>query len=566
MTSRREDKLVDDTQQTVQRLVLAVDISGYSSRNVHEQTVVQQQLSQILDDAARAAGLDRSEWLEQPRGDGELAVMPAHIEAKNFLGRFTTELAACLSRLNDRADATSRLRLRIAFHQGTLNASPHGPSESAAVEVIRLLDARQVREFLTQRQDHDLALVVSDELYRSVVRPGASALDPAAFEPMRTVVEIKTYRAKVRGTEHPTQYFTPKSLTGDASGQTSGPGDDELDFDELLGSSSLGTPAARAIQALTSEEAVGEVQRRLHEEQGAQASELVNTDDSATETELEPDPAPILNTVWISTGMTDVGGAPPSAARAVQEHPRSAAARSTERPSGLSLRELEVAVLVAEGRTNQQIAEKLALSVRTVETYLSHIYLKLGVTSRIGVVHAVVGVSGKDPASASQLFKTIAPKQAAIILSGLQSTDASRVLSSLRTRPAANILAEMQFEVAAGVLASMSSVQAGRILCDLPPRQAGPVLNHLEPLRAAPIISSMPRRAAAMMVATIPAAQAAAVVATMPAERAAALLNFAPPTIVATILSATNRAFSANVLLHMDAELRLRVNPLMTNW
>jgi DNA-binding CsgD family transcriptional regulator/tetratricopeptide (TPR) repeat protein len=58
-------------------------------------------------------------------------------------------------------------------------------------------------------------------------------------------------------------------------------------------------------------------------------------------------------------------------------------------PRGLSRRESEVATLVVAGYTNQQIAEKLFLSIRTVETHLSHIFTKLGVTSRVGVVSAM---------------------------------------------------------------------------------------------------------------------------------------------------------------------------------
>ena len=56
---------------------------------------------------------------------------------------------------------------------------------------------------------------------------------------------------------------------------------------------------------------------------------------------------------------------------------------------GLSRRELEVAALVVEGHTNQQIAEKLVLSIRTVETHLSHAFTKLGVTSRVNLVKAL---------------------------------------------------------------------------------------------------------------------------------------------------------------------------------
>jgi DNA-binding CsgD family transcriptional regulator/tetratricopeptide (TPR) repeat protein len=50
--------------------------------------------------------------------------------------------------------------------------------------------------------------------------------------------------------------------------------------------------------------------------------------------------------------------------------------------SGLTQSELRVATLVAEGRTNREVAAELVVTERTVETHLSHIYRKLGVRSR----------------------------------------------------------------------------------------------------------------------------------------------------------------------------------------
>jgi DNA-binding CsgD family transcriptional regulator len=52
------------------------------------------------------------------------------------------------------------------------------------------------------------------------------------------------------------------------------------------------------------------------------------------------------------------------------------------RPGGLTEREVEVLRLVAEGRSNHDIARALVLSQKTVERHLSNIFTKLGVPSR----------------------------------------------------------------------------------------------------------------------------------------------------------------------------------------
>jgi non-specific serine/threonine protein kinase len=49
----------------------------------------------------------------------------------------------------------------------------------------------------------------------------------------------------------------------------------------------------------------------------------------------------------------------------------------------LTPREVEVLHLVGQGRSNKDAARALGLSVRTVENHLAHIYLKLGVQSRV---------------------------------------------------------------------------------------------------------------------------------------------------------------------------------------
>jgi NarL family two-component system response regulator LiaR len=51
-------------------------------------------------------------------------------------------------------------------------------------------------------------------------------------------------------------------------------------------------------------------------------------------------------------------------------------------PSPLSQREVDVLRLVVEGMSNQEIAERLVLSVETIKTHMRHIMEKLAVTDR----------------------------------------------------------------------------------------------------------------------------------------------------------------------------------------
>jgi DNA-binding CsgD family transcriptional regulator len=55
-------------------------------------------------------------------------------------------------------------------------------------------------------------------------------------------------------------------------------------------------------------------------------------------------------------------------------------------PRGLSPRQIEVLRMVAEGKTNREIADDLVLSVRTVERHLAEAYAKLGAGNRFEAI------------------------------------------------------------------------------------------------------------------------------------------------------------------------------------
>jgi len=66
------------------------------------------------------------------------------------------------------------------------------------------------------------------------------------------------------------------------------------------------------------------------------------------------------------------------------------AAEPESAASDLSERETDVLRLIALGHTNAEIAEKLYISVRTVETHRAHIQQKLGVSSRAELVRSAL--------------------------------------------------------------------------------------------------------------------------------------------------------------------------------
>ncbi|HEX9547689.1 MAG TPA: helix-turn-helix transcriptional regulator, partial [Acidimicrobiales bacterium] len=62
--------------------------------------------------------------------------------------------------------------------------------------------------------------------------------------------------------------------------------------------------------------------------------------------------------------------------------------------SPLTKRELEIAELVTQGLGNREIAERLVLAKRTVDSHIEHIFSKLGFTSRAQIA---AWVSRQDP-------------------------------------------------------------------------------------------------------------------------------------------------------------------------
>ncbi|MGE3511804.1 MAG: tetratricopeptide repeat protein, partial [Vicinamibacterales bacterium] len=94
----------------------------------------------------------------------------------------------------------------------------------------------------------------------------------------------------------------------------------------------------------------------------------------------------------IAYALEGAGEAHTASARAPSPRPvlvapsESSAAVRTQPPDGprLSARECEVVTLIAGGLSNRQIAERLVLSVRTVERHIENVYNRLGISGKAG--------------------------------------------------------------------------------------------------------------------------------------------------------------------------------------
>jgi DNA-binding NarL/FixJ family response regulator len=74
-----------------------------------------------------------------------------------------------------------------------------------------------------------------------------------------------------------------------------------------------------------------------------------------------------------------------------QQIPRGPVAETRANPAGLTGRQSEILELLAAGLSNADIAERLVLSVRTVDHHVSAVLQKLGVATRREAVAAAGG-------------------------------------------------------------------------------------------------------------------------------------------------------------------------------
>ena len=153
-----------------------------------------------------------------------------------------------------------------------------------------------------------------------------------------------------------------------------------------------GSPVRLAIAS--ADEAVAQGLRRMLAEQ---AHRVVVVDDGYDAVDVvlhdgdHRDAEPVLRTgaaAWVPlrVGVEQLVAVVEAAARP---------ARTGADLVGLTGREVEVLALIAEGLTNQEIADRVFISINSVKTYIRSAYRKIGVNSRSqaavwGMQHGIV--------------------------------------------------------------------------------------------------------------------------------------------------------------------------------
>lgn len=204
-------------------VVLSIDAQGYGKAHDHDQISIQDELLDVLDTAATAAGLDRRTWHRQGKGDEELALIPASepdTETRVVDG-LVRELATVLFQRNYERPAKSRFRLRLAIDYGLARPAPNGFAGRPVVVVSRLVGCQPLRQAMAAAPDASLGVILSRQVYTDLVIGGHTRLRAAEF--LRVSVSEKELVdqawLRVPGVDVHRLRITPDSATRDGTAQ-----------------------------------------------------------------------------------------------------------------------------------------------------------------------------------------------------------------------------------------------------------------------------------------------------------------------------------------------------------
>lgn len=161
--------------------IMVVDIENFSSRPDPVQRSLRAAMYEVMASAAGDAHLPWDRFVTEDRGDGMLVIIPPEVSPVSLAGDLVEALHRVLAEKALMYSAAHSLRLRAALHHGLASRDERGWSGDAVNFTFRLCDAGPARQALRDAAGAYLAFVVSDDVYRSVIRHGYRSIESGSF-------------------------------------------------------------------------------------------------------------------------------------------------------------------------------------------------------------------------------------------------------------------------------------------------------------------------------------------------------------------------------------------------
>ncbi len=172
------------------RAIIALDIEQSTSRPDTVKAVLRRTLYDLFGQALCSAGICRRQRDRfTDRGDGILALIHPvdQVPKAVLLNRAVPALSQLLASYNTGIPPADRpyrqLRVRAVVHAGEVSYDANGCFGEALDIAFRLLDASGVKKALRDAAG-PLTLVISDDIYRAIVRHGYDGIDQHGFRPL----------------------------------------------------------------------------------------------------------------------------------------------------------------------------------------------------------------------------------------------------------------------------------------------------------------------------------------------------------------------------------------------
>jgi class 3 adenylate cyclase len=197
------------------RAIIALDIEQSTSRPDQVKAELRRKVYELFEQALRSAGIEqrcRDRFID--RGDGILVLIHPvdQVPKALLLNRVIPTLSQLLASYNANLAPAGRpqrqLRVRAVVHAGEVLYDANGCFGEALDIAFRLLDAAHVKRALREAAG-PLTLVVSADIYRSVVRQGYPGIDQRDYRPL---VRVRVAGSRHQGWIHVPQQAVPREV------------------------------------------------------------------------------------------------------------------------------------------------------------------------------------------------------------------------------------------------------------------------------------------------------------------------------------------------------------------